>query len=417
MDALPIQIHTLNSANTAFMLLCTSLVMLMTPGLAFFYGGLVQRKGILTIMFQSFVSMGWVAILWFVTGYSMGFGPSINGVIGDPFYYSFLHNVNANTLFTGNKAGIPLLVHFGYQMMFAIITPALITGAFVGRVNFGAYLIFITLWTLFVYCPFVHMIWNPEGILAKWGVVDFAGGIVVHATAGFSALASALYVGKRVLQQDGTHNIPYVALGAGLLWFGWYGFNAGSELQVNTVTVSAFIATDISAAFAGITWLCIEKFHTGKPKMVGFLSGAVAGLATITPAAGYVSVQSSALIGIIAGFVCYFCVLLVKQHVDDALDVFSVHGMGGITGSILAGIFASHLWNARGPSGLIEGNGLQIIKQFVAVAFTSLWSFILTLAILWLINKFTPVKYRPAINGESLDYTVLGESAYTDKSS
>lgn len=417
MDVLPIQFQILNSANTTFMLLSASLVMLMTPGLAFFYGGLVQRKGILTIMFQSFVSMGWVAVLWFAVGYSIGFGPTIHGIIGDPFYYSFLHNVYANALFTGNKAGIPLLVHFVYQMMFAIITPALITGAFVGRVNFGAYLIFITLWTLFVYCPFVHMVWSPDGILAKWGVVDFAGGIVVHATAGFAALASALYVGKRVLQPDGTHNIPYVALGAGLLWFGWYGFNAGSELQVNTVTVSAFVTTDIAAAFAGVTWFLIEKAHTGKPKMVGFLTGAVAGLATITPAAGYVSVQSAALIGIIASFVCYYCVLLVKRHVDDALDVFGVHGMGGITGSILVGVFASQLWNAKGPAGLIEGNGEQIIKQFVAVVFTSLWSFVFTLIILWLINKFTPVKAQPLTNGESLDYTALGESAYSDKSS
>lgn len=210
----PVQFQLLDPANTAFMLLCASLVMLMTPGLAFFYGGLVQRKGILTIMFQSFVSMSWVAILWFAMGYSLAFGPSLNGIIGDPLHYAFLHNINANTLFTGNNAGIPILVHFAYQMMFAIITPALITGAFVGRVKFKAYLIFITLWTLFVYCPFVHMVWSPQGAMAKWGVVDFAGGIVVHATAGFAALASALYVGRRIIQPDGSHNIPYIALGA-----------------------------------------------------------------------------------------------------------------------------------------------------------------------------------------------------------
>lgn len=417
MEILPVQFQMLDSANTAFMLLCTSLVMLMTPGLAFFYGGLVQRKGILTIMFQSFVSMGWVAVLWFAVGYSLGFGPTWHGIIGDPFYYAFLHDISANTLFTGNKAGIPLLVHFAYQMMFAIITPALITGAFVGRVNFSAYLVFITLWTLFVYCPFVHMVWSPQGMLAKWGVVDFAGGIVVHATAGFAALASALYVGKRVLQPDGTHNIPYIALGAGLLWFGWYGFNAGSELQVNTITVSAFITTDIAAAFAGVTWFFIEKAHTGKPKLVGFLTGAVAGLATITPAAGYISVQSAALIGIIAGFVCYYGVLLVKRYVDDALDVFGVHGMGGITGSILVGVFASQAWNAKGPSGLIEGSGAQVFKQLAAVMFTSVWSFIFTLVILWLINKFTPVKATPLDSNSSPDYSAFGENAYTDKTS
>ncbi|HBA9513312.1 TPA: ammonium transporter [Escherichia coli] len=396
-----LHIYTLNPANTAFILLCASLVMLMTPGLAFFYGGGVQHKSILTVMFQSFVSMGWVAILWFTIGYSIGFGPTIHGIFGDPFHYAFLHNVNANTLFTGNKAGIPLLVHFVYQMMFAIITPALITGAFVDRVGWRAYLIFITFWVLCVYCPFVHMLWSPEGIFAKWGVVDFAGGIVVHATAGFAALASALYVGKRALQPDCTHNTPYVALGAALLWFGWYGFNAGSELQINTITVSAFVTTDIAAAFASITWLCIEKLHTGKNTMVGFLTGAVAGLATITPAAGYVSIQSAALMGCIASIVCYFCVLLVKRYVDDALDVFSVHGMGGVTGTILVGIFASQLWNMKGPVGLIEGNSIQIIKQFLAVISASLWSFIITLIILFLINKITPVRIQSLTSGES----------------
>ncbi|MCJ8531628.1 ammonium transporter [Citrobacter freundii] len=414
MGILPVQFQILDPANTAFMLLCTSLVMLMTPGLAFFYGGLVQRKGILTIMFQSFVSMSWVAILWFAVGYSLAFGPSLNGIIGNPLHYAFLQNINANTLFTGNEAGIPILVHFVYQMMFAIITPALITGAFVGRVKFKAYLIFITLWTLFVYCPFVHMVWSPQGVMAKWGVVDFAGGIVVHATAGFAALASALYVGRRVIQPDGSHNIPYIALGTGLLWFGWYGFNAGSELQVNTITVSAFVTTDIAAAFAGATWLLIEKMHTGKPKFVGFLTGAVAGLATITPAAGYVSIQSAALIGIIAGFVCYYCALFVKKYVDDALDVFGVHGMGGITGSILLGVFASQVWNSKGPSGLLEGGGiLQVAKQLAAVLITSIWSFIFTLLILWIINKFTPVRISTNDARQSPDYSAFGEDAYT----
>ncbi|MCS6085222.1 ammonium transporter [Klebsiella pneumoniae subsp. pneumoniae] len=295
------------------------------------------------------------------------------------------------------------------------LPPALITGAFANRVNFPAYLVFLTFWTLLVYCPFVHMIWSPQGMLAKWGVVDFAGGIVVHATAGFAALASALYVGKRTVASDGTHNIPYIAPGAGLLWFGWYGFNAGSELQVNTVTVSAFVTTDIAAAFAAVTWFIIEKIRTGKPKLVGFLTGAVAGLATITPAAGYVSIQSAALIGIIASFVCYFVVLLVRRYLDDALDVFGVHGVGGITGSILVGVFASATWNANGPDGLLEGNGMQIIKQITAVVFTSVWSFIFTLAILWLINKFTVVKVDQNKVGGELDNTLFGEDAYSEK--
>ncbi|WP_431295573.1 ammonium transporter [Rahnella sp. PAMC 25559] len=410
-----VAIQTLDVTNTAFMLLCTSLVMLMTPGLAFFYGGLVPRRSIVTIMSQSFFSMGWVAILWSVVGYSLSFGPTMNGIIGDPFYYAFLNNITPHTMYTGNGGGLPLLVHFVYQMMFAIITPALITGAFANRVNFPAYLVFLTFWTLLVYCPFVHMVWSPEGMFAKWGVVDFAGGIVVHATAGFAALASALYVGKRAFVSDGSHNIPYIALGAGLLWFGWYGFNAGSELQVNTITVSAFITTDIAAAFAAITWFLIEKIRTGKPKLIGFLTGAVAGLATITPAAGYVSIQSAAIIGMIASLVCYYVVLLVRRHLDDALDVFGVHGVGGITGSVLVGIFASTAWNAKGPDGLLEGNGMQIIKQMTAVVFTSFWSFVFTLAILWLINKFTPVKVNQNTVGAELDYTLFGEDAYSER--
>lgn len=409
-------LQSLDIPNTAFMLICASLVMLMTPGLAFFYGGLVPRKSILTIMFQSFCSMGWVAILWFAVGYSLSFGPTINGIVGDPFYYAFLDNIQPNTMYTGNSGGIPLLVHFIYQMMFAIITPALITGAFANRVNFSAYLVFLTLWTLLVYCPFVHMVWSPDGIFYKWGVVDFAGGIVVHATAGFAALASALYVGKRMVKSDGTHNIPFIALGAGLLWFGWFGFNAGSELRVNTVTVSAFVTTHTAAAFAGVVWLIIEKIHTGRPKLVGFLTGSVAGLATITPASGYVSVQSAALIGIVAAIICYFAVLLVRKHLDDALDVFGVHGVGGITGSILVGVFASTLWNPAGPEGLLSGGGFtQIFKQIVAVVFTSAWSFVFTLLILWVINKFTPVKVDQSKIGDDLDSGLFGERAYTEE--
>lgn len=414
MSELLTHIQTLDAPNTAFMLLCTSLVMLMTPGLAFFYGGLVSRKSVVTIMFQSFVSMGWVAILWFVVGYSLSYGPTINGIIGDPRAYFFLNNIAPDTMYTGNKGGIPLLVHFGYQMMFAIITPALITGAFANRVKFIPYLIFLTLWVLFVYCPFVHMVWSPNGILAKWGVVDFAGGIVVHATAGLAALASAVFVGKRVFINDKSHNIPYIALGAGLLWFGWYGFNAGSELEVNVITVSAFITTDIAAAFAAITWMIIETIHVGKPKLVGLLTGAVAGLATITPASGYVSIQSAAIIGIIASAVCYFAVLLVRKHLDDALDVFGVHGVGGIIGSILVGVFAATLWNPTGPSGLLEsGTFVQVGKQSVAVIFAAVWSWIFTMAILWIINKVTPVRLDQSDEG-TIDNTMFDEDAYKE---
>nr|WP_216854957.1 ammonium transporter [Burkholderia sp. L27(2015)] len=290
----------LNIGNTAFMLLCASLVMLMTPGLAFFYGGLVGRKNVLAIMMQSFVSLGWTTVLWFVFGYSMCFGPTLYGIVGDPTYYAFLHGVTLHTMFAGNDAGIPLIVHVAYQMMFAIITPALITGAFANRVTFKAYFMFLTGWLVLVYFPFVHMVWSPDGILSKWGVLDFAGGIVVHNTAGFAALASVLFVGRRRVVENRPHNVPLIALGTGLLWFGWYGFNAGSELRVDAVTASAFLNTDVAASFAAVTWLFVEWSQHKQPKLVGLLTGSVAGLATITPAAGYVSLGDAALIGIIA---------------------------------------------------------------------------------------------------------------------
>lgn len=404
-----------DAPNVSFLLLCSSLVMLMTPGLAFFYGGLVSSKSIITIMLQCFISMGWVAILWFAIGYSLSFAPSSNGIIGNPFYYAFLRNISPDTLYHGNHGGIPLLVHFVYQMMFAIITPTLITGAFAHRVNFAAYMAFITAWVLLVYCPFVHMIWSPDGIFAHWGVADFAGGIVVHATAGFAALASAIYVGKRTIHPHQGHNIPYVALGAGLLWFGWYGFNAGSEFQVNTITVSAFVTTDLSAAFAAITWLVIDRVHNRKIRLSSFLTGAIAGLATITPAAGYVSISSSALIGIIGSFVCFYSVLLVKRYIDDALDVFAVHGMGGIIGSILVGVFASQVWGQSGSVEPICSGVLQTLKQFSAVISAAIWSFIATLIILKLVDIITPVKINKDVVGDNIDEKLLGEEAYEQK--
>ena len=281
---MPTTTMPVNVGNTGFMLLCASLVMLMTPGLAFFYGGLVQRKNVLTIMMQSFMSLGWTTVLWFAFGYSESFGPDWHGIIGNPATYAFLRGVTLHTMFTGNDAGIPLVVHIAYQMMFAIITPALITGAFANRVTFKAYFWFLTGWLIFVYFPFVHMLWSPDGILAKWGCLDFAGGIVVHASAGFAALASVLYVGRRHVIENKPHNVPLIALGTGLLWFGWYGFNAGSELRVDSVTASAFLNTDIAASFAAIAWLLVEWARGRQPKFIGLLTGAVAGLATITPA-------------------------------------------------------------------------------------------------------------------------------------
>jgi len=403
----------LNIGNTAFMLICASLVMLMTPGLAFFYGGLVGRKNVLTIMIQSFMSLGWTTVLWFVFGYSMCFGPSWHGIIGDPTHYAFLRGITLHTMFTGNDAGIPLVVHVAYQMMFAIITPALITGAFANRVTFKAYFLFLTGWLIFVYFPFVHMIWSPDGVLAKWGVLDFAGGIVVHASAGFAALASVFFVGRRYVVENKPHNVPLIALGTGLLWFGWYGFNAGSELRVDAVTASAFLNTDIAASFAAITWLLVEWARGRQPKFVGLLTGAVAGLATITPAAGYVSPSTAVVLGIIAGVVCYYAVALKNRlGWDDALDVWGVHGVGGFLGIVLLGIFASKAWNPNGADGLLFGGGSFLVKQFVAVLLCSAWAFAFTYGMLGLISLVTRTKVLREAEERGLDIELHGEEAY-----
>ncbi|HEX7553785.1 MAG TPA: ammonium transporter [Geothrix sp.] len=402
-----------NVGNTAFMLLCASLVMLMTPGLAFFYGGLVGRKNVLTIMTQSFVSLVWTTVLWFAFGYSMCFGPTWHGIVGDPTFYAFLKGITLHTMYTGNDAGIPLIVHVSYQMMFAIITPALITGAFANRVTFKAYFLFLTGWLVFVYFPFVHMVWSPEGILAKWGVLDFAGGIVVHNTAGFAALASILYVGRRSVVENIPHNVPLIALGTGLLWFGWYGFNAGSELRVDEITASAYLNTDIAASFAGATWLLVEWMNAKQPKFVGLLTGAVAGLATITPAAGYVSLSTAALIGIMAGVICYYAVALKnKLGWDDALDVWGVHGVGGLIGVVFLGIFASKVWNPAGSDGLLLGNVGFFGKQCAAVLISSVWAFGFTYGMLWIIDRITPVRVTASAEVKGLDTELQGEEAY-----
>ncbi len=286
----------IDTGNTAFMILCTSLVMLMTPGLAFFYGGLVGRKNVLTIMIQSYVSMGVTTVIWYFFGYSLCFSGDVGGVIGN-FHNAFLMHLSAGDIFSSR---IPLYTYIAYEMMFAIITPALITGAFANRVRFRAYLIFLVVWLAFVYFPMVHMIWGG-GMLQKWGVLDFAGGTVVHAIAGMAALASVFFVGRREVRDRGPHSIPLVALGTGLLWFGWYGFNAGSELRIDAVTATAFLNTDIAASFAAVVWLVLAWSFEHKPKFLGLLTGAVAGLATITPAAGYVTPTSAVIIGIVSG--------------------------------------------------------------------------------------------------------------------
>jgi len=399
-----------SAGDTGFMLVSTSLVMLMTPGLAFFYGGLVGRKNVLAIMMQSYVSMGISTILWYAVGFSLSFSGGEGGVIGN-LDQSFLAGISITDPFTGNGK-IPLLVFFVYQMMFAVITPALITGAFTNRVRFSPYLIFLVFWQLFVYYPFVHMVWGG-GLLADWGVLDFAGGIVVHATAGMAALASVFFLGARRVRDKGPHSIPLVALGTGLLWFGWYGFNAGSELQVDVVTALAFVNTELAASFAAITWLAIEWRRTGKPRFIGLLTGAVAGLATITPAAGYVSPRSAVVIGIVAGTVCYGAVAW-KEHRnwDDALDVWGVHGVGGIIGVIMLGMFATTGVNPGGADGLIHGDATFFFKEVVAVGGAAIYAFSFTYLMLAVINKFLPVATTEADETAGIDEALHGESAY-----
>jgi ammonium transporter, Amt family len=396
---------------TGFMLLATSLVMLMTPGLAFFYGGLAGKRNILGIMIQSFVSMGITTIMWFICGYSLCFsGDAMGGLIGN-LDKAFMHGVDLNSPFPGNPE-LPEFVFIAYQMMFAIITPALITGAFVNRVTFKAYLIFLVLWQLLVYYPFAHMLWGG-GLLSRWGVLDFAGGIVVHCIAGFAALASVFYVGQRRDRESPPNSVPLIAIGTGLLWFGWYGFNAGSSLNVNAITGLAFLNTDVAASFAAITWMVIEWSLQRRPKFVGLLTGAVAGLATITPAAGYVSLPSAVIIGIASGLVCYLAVLMKnKWGWDDALDVWGVHGIGGGLGVILLGVFASKAMNSAGADGLMSGGTQFFAKQCIAVAGAAVYAFVFTYVMLAVINIITKVKVSEAEEDLGLDASLHGERAY-----
>lgn len=403
--------NQVNSGDTAFVLISAALVFLMTPGLAFFYGGLVRRKNVLTIMMQSFISLGVVTIIWVFGGFSLAFGSDIGGVIGN-FEYFLLNGVGAAPNPSYGPT-IPFLAFFVYQEMFAIITPALITGAFADRVNFKSYLKFLVFWSIFAYIPLAHWIWGG-GFLQKLGVVDFAGGIVVHISAGFASLASVFFVGKRKLQpgeRHAPHNIAFVALGAGLLWFGWFGFNGGSALASKGLAAAAFVNTDIAGSVAMVTWLIISWLHEGKPSLVGALTGSVAGLATITPAAGYVPVWASVIIGLLASSICYLAIQLrIKLDWDDALDVWGLHGIGGILGSILVGVFASSAVN--GVSGLIEGNVRQFLVQFSGVVFVTVYSFVVTYIILKVVNYFDPVRVSDEIEAKGLDETIHGEIAY-----
>ena len=401
----------INSGDTAFVLISAALVCLMTPGLAFFYGGLVRKKNVLTIMMQSFISMGVVTVIWVFGGFSLAFGPDIHGIIGSLKYFG-LQGVGI----TPNPAygpTIPFLTFFTYQQMFAIITPALITGAFADRINFKSYLKFLVIWSILIYIPLCHWIWGG-GFLQKLGVVDFAGGIVVHVSAGMAALASVFFVGKRKIsvgENMTPHNIAFVALGTGLLWFGWFGFNGGSALAANGIAATAFINTDIAGSIAMVTWLLISWKFEKKPTLIGTLTGAVAGLATITPAAGYVRPWAAVIIGILASVVCYLAVQLrIKLEWDDALDVWGVHGVGGILGSILVGVFAESQVN--GINGLMFGDTHQFLIQLFAVVFTGVYAFVVTYVILKVLNKFHPVRVSEEEEIKGLDSSLHGENAY-----
>ncbi len=401
----------INPGDTAFVLLSAALVLLMTPGLAFFYGGLVRHQNVLTIIMQSFISMGVVTLLWVLVGFSLAYGGDHGGIIGD-LRYAGLQGVGLtpSQLYAPT---IPFLAFFLFQVMFAIITPALVTGAFADRVSFKAYLIFLVLWSLLVYIPFVHWVWGG-GFLAKMGVVDFAGGIVVHLSAGMAALASVFVVGKRMVrpgEKFAPHNLAYMALGTGLLWFGWFGFNGGSALAANGVAAIAFVNTNVAAAAGMVCWLLIAWLRDGKPSVSGALTGAVAGLATVTPAAGYVPPGAAVLIGVLAGVVCYGAVQFrLRRDWDDALDVWGVHGVGGGLGTILTGVFA--LTAINGVRGLLAGGTHQFVVQVAGVAIAAAYAFVVTFGILKLVNLITPVRVSAATEQNGLDAELHGEAAY-----
>jgi len=401
--------YPVDTGDTAFILFCTALVCLMTPGLAFFYGGLVRRKNVLTIMMQSFISMGVIAVIWIFGGFSLAFGPDIGGIFGDISYHFALDKVGA-TPSPDYASTVPFILFFAYQLMFAIITPALITGAFAGRFNFRGYLQFLVLWMIFVYIPACHWVWGG-GFLARLGVVDFAGGIVVHVSAGFSALATVIFMGPRDDIAPGEkaepNNLPLVAVGAGLLWFGWFGFNAGGAYAGDGLAAYAFTNTTISGSIAMLVWMLLDWRHEHRPSFSGVLVGAVAGLATITPAAGYVPPWASILIGAAGAVVCYFAKCVQeKLHFDDALEVWRAHGMGGVTGALLVGVFASRAINT------VEAGIGQFFLQLLGIAVVGAWSFAASWVILKVISRFGPIRVTRDQELRGLDEALHGESAY-----
>jgi len=385
-----------NSADIAWIIVATALVFLMTPGLAFFYGGMVHRKNVISTMIKSIVAAGVVGVLWIVVGFSLCFGKSIGGVIGDPTTFLFFHNVSSGAPWSLAPT-IPLVLFSMFQLMFAVITPGLVVGAVAERIRFTAYILFIALFSLLVYAPLAHWSWHPDGFLFKMGALDFAGGTVVHISAGCAALAGALVLKRRQVHMDKKEippaNIPYVLMGTGLLWFGWFGFNAGSALGANALSVSAFATTDTAAAAAGLSWMFFDVAKGKKPSVLGFCIGAVVGLVAITPAAGFVAIPQSIFIGVIAAIISNVAVHYKQRStLDDTLDVFPCHGIGGMVGMLLTGLFATKAINSAGADGWFYGNFSFFLIQLKAVGIVVVYSFTVSYGIFKFINFILPLR-------------------------
>ena len=398
---------SINSGDTAFMMLCTAMVCLMTPGLAFFYGGLARKRSILFIMMESFISMGIVTLIWMFGGFGLAFGKDIHGVIGRfTDYFGLVHvGLVPNAV---HAASIPFALFFLFQLMFCVITVPLMTGAFAERLNLKGYILLLICWTILVYIPVCHWVWG-EGFLSKWGFVDFAGGTVIHTTAGFAALASIFVLGKRKVAKQGMHpnNLMAAAIGTGLLWFGWFGFNSGGALSAGALATKAFTNTLVGLASGMIAWLIMAKILRGKINFVDVMTGSVAGLATITPCAGYIAPSSAIIVGIVAGIICNLAVgFRQKKGWDDALDVWGVHGVGGFTGTILIGLLADKTVNGVGAS------FHQLLVQVGGVVLTAIYAFVLTYVLLKILGAVTQIKPTQKQIEEGLDKTLLEETAY-----
>ncbi len=404
-----------NSGDIAFILVCSALVMFMTPGLALFYGGMVRSKNVLATIMQSFIVLGLVTVIWVLWGYSLAFGPDVKGFIGSLAWFGLKGvGLNPNPDYAGT---IPHQAFMIYQAMFAIITPALITGAFAERVRFGPFLFFVGLWSTFVYSPLAHWVWGMGGWIRNMGALDFAGGTVVHISSGASALAMALLIAKRKgygREPFIPHNLPMTITGAAILWFGWFGFNAGSALASNGLAVGAFVTTHVASATAAMAWTFSEWIHRRKPTSLGAASGAVAGLVAITPAAGFVGPGSALIIGGLAGIICYIGVLAKsKLGYDDSLDVVGIHGLGGTWGALATGLFASKAINPAGADGLFFGNPGQLGIQFLSVAVTFTFAFLMTAVILKVLDWTAGIRVSEEDEVRGLDLTEHSETGYS----